>query len=223
MPPIPVVAPTIVRVTFHHNLGNGRHADIVNDISVDEGTGSDRNTVVPLVAAAAGRQWQLSVCTDFSNAITYTGGSFMDLDSLSSIGGTFGPSPGAPVNSGAASAVCPPNVAMLITKHCSHTRSQRDGRMFIPGVIENAVSDTGDISTAHSGGTLSNVQDWFEAVNDVLAPGATTALRVVHVEGHTGVPEPGLPNGRPNAWSSSDVTTLSVATRVVTQRRRNRP
>lgn len=218
----PVVAPTVVRIGLNHNLGNGRHATVVIDLSVDEGVAGNRTTAVANAALATGQAWQDKIMTIASNALSYTGGQYTDLDSLAATSGSFGPAAGHPVNGGAASATCPPNVAMLVTKHCAHSRAQRPGRMYVPGVIENQVSDQGDISSTQLAGNQTAFNLLLAQLQGSLISGATTAWRVVHVNGHDGVVAPGFPNGHPNSWSSSDVTALTCQTRVATQRRRNR-
>lgn len=218
----PVVAPTIVRIGLNHNLGNGRHATCIIDLSVDPGVLGDRPTPVANAALAVGQKWQDRIMAIASNAITYTGGNYTDLDSLESGSGSFGPVAGHPVNGGSASAVCPPNVAMIVTKNCAHSRAQRPGRMYVPGCIENQVSDQGDISGSQLSGQQTAFDGLLADLNGTLISGASTAWRVVHVTGHDGVAVPGHPHGLPNAWSSSDVTSLTCQTRVGTQRRRNR-
>lgn len=224
MAPIPVVAPTIVRVTLQHNLGNGRHADVVWDYSVDEGTGSDRSTVAGIAANELGKAWQNNVCHLFSSAISYTGGVYMDLDSLDATGGIFGPNTSLPVNGGGtAEPIAPPNVAMLIRKVCAHTRSQRNGRSFIPAVVEGAIDNAGQIDSGQRAGWLTAMNNFINAVNGTGDPvtGADTALRVVHVTGHAASEGPGIPP-KPNAWSSSDIISFNIDAKVASQRRRNR-
>jgi hypothetical protein len=95
--------------------------------------------------------------------------------------------------------------------------------MFLPGAAENEVGPDGTITTVSRTAWTGNLEAFRADINGVLLfPPATTAWRVVHVAGHTGSPEPGYPNGKPNAWSSSDVTAVSVDTKVATQRRRLR-
>lgn len=218
----PVIAPTIVRIALNHNLGNGHHSTNIIDLNVDEGPTASRPDVVANAALAVGQHWQEDICVLMSNTLTYTGGTYTDLDSLTSTSGSFGPVPGKPVNSGAASAISPVNVAMLVTKHCHHTRTQRPGRMYIAGVIENQVDDHGIISSGQLAGWQTALNLFQTHMNSLGISGATTAWRVVHVTGHTGSPVPGFPHGRPNAWDSTDITNVTAESLVATQRRRNR-
>lgn len=222
MPPIPVVAGTIVRIGLNTNLGNGRHSTNLVDVSVDEGIAGDRETAVINTALAVGQAWQDDIAMTMPNAVNYTGGQYIDLDSLTGVSGTFGFVPGHPVNSGTTSSTLSPQVAILIHKHCAHSRSQRAGRMFLPAAQESAVDDAGRVQSAFATFMQTKLDAFATKINGSLISGADTAWRVVHVTGHTGVPEPGFPLGRPNAWDSSDVTSTSIDGVVGTQRRRNR-
>lgn len=222
MAPIPVIAPTIVRVSLHHNLANGRHADCVLDVSLDEGLDADRPESVANMALALGQLWQDTICTEIHAPCTYTGGSYTDLDSLDSTTGSFGAVPGHPVNNPSPAETPPPQVALLVTKVCHHARNQRNGRLYMPGLREDFTSSTGDIGGSYLTGIQSKFDALLAGVNDAggLGDSGTTALRVVHVTGHEATSDGSV--GRPNAWSSSDVLNFVVNTRVATQRRRNR-
>jgi len=215
MAPIPVVAPTIIRYSMNQTIANGRKATVILDISVDE-TGVSRAAAVNAVTPDVVQQYQDNVCSQFPTSITFIGASFTDLDSLDGISGTQGPISGHPVHGSGTGAQQAPQVCTLIHKICSHDRQQRNGRMFFPWITEASVGNDGLVDPAH----VTFMNDMMNGLKDDLADlSATTfesvAWRVVHVEGHA-------PDGRPNAWSSSDITSLSCDSRVATQRRRNR-
>lgn len=222
MPPIPIIAPTIVRITMHTNLGNGRVANNIIDLSVDGPSGSDRPSVVNEIVTQVRDLWQDHMVGGISSSWSFTGGTYTDLDSLATVSGAFGINGSKPVNGGGAASMSPPNVAFLVHKLCGHTRTQRNGRMYFPGVVEGSVSDGGDIDGTHTSGLAAGLETFRIALSDDLPGGGTTAWRVVHVTGHDGVPAPGHPLGKPNAWDSTDITGFSVETRVGTQRRRVR-
>lgn len=222
MPVIPVVAPTILRMTMHTNLGNGRIANNVLDVSVDIASGATRDATILTLVPQIRDLWQDHLVGGMGNSYSFTGGTYTDLDSMASISGSFGVNGSKPVNSGSASAMTPPNACFLVTKNCAHTRTQRAGRWYFPAVIENTVDDHGDIDGTHTSGLAAGLETMRIALSTGLGGGASTAWRVVHVTGHDGTPVPGHPHGRPNAWNSTDVTGFTVATRVGTQRRRVR-
>jgi hypothetical protein len=210
-------------VSLHHNLGNGRHADVVWDYSVDEGSGADRHTVAAIAAGEVGKAWQQHFIDQVSGAISYTGGSYLDLDSLDGTGGVFGPFSGLPVNGGTTPGTVAPQNAVLAHKICAHNRRQRNGRCFIPGLSEAGVDNFGRIDAGIQTGWRTKLNDFLNALNGTGDPvsGADTAIRVVHVTGHADPEGPGKPP-RPNAWSSSDVTDIQIDGLIATQRRRNR-
>lgn len=212
---IPVVAPTIVRVSLHHNLTNGRFAYVVLDVSAEGGSGSDRATYVPLVAASLGKSWQTSIVPNIFSPVSYTGGSYVDLDSLDSTAGSFGPDGSAPI-AGPAHEVPPPSVALLVTKNCHHSRSQRNGRLYMPGIREDFIDAKGEIGGSYMTGLQNSFDSFLADVAGTggLVPSIDTALRVVHVTGHT--------DGKPSSWDSSDISSFTVQSRVGTIRRRNR-
>ncbi len=221
--PIEIIAPTIVRFTMKHTLADGRLMDNVVDVSLDE-NGTTRHDAVSAIVPKIRDAWQTRTLSVVSNTVTFTGGHYIDLDSLGGISGDFTPNSGiSNIGIGSAPAL-PPAVAYLIIKSCAHNRRQRAGRMYISGADEASVDAGGVLgSTVRTG--LNAAFAGLKA--DILAAGAifppaTTAWRVVHIAGYDGVVAPGFPLGRPNAWSSSDVTSATADTHVGTQRRRQR-
>lgn len=222
MAPIPIVAGTIVRFSMQHTLADARVGDIIIDISLDEFAGSRSSAVDALVPKVVG-QWQDDISAGTLASVTFTGARFLDIDSLSGHGGFQGPIAGKPLNGGTSAPAAPPNVCYLIHKQCVHNRQQRNGRLYMPGVIESGVDDGGVVLPAQQ----TNWNGHFNAFKSnvgsgLFFPPASTAWRVVHVTGHTGDPSPGFPNGKPNAWNSSDVDNCSTDSKVATQRRRLR-
>jgi len=207
---------------MYHSVPGGRSAVCIIDISVDQFVGSRAtsvNNVVPKVMVS----WQEKVVKYMSNDFSFTGCRYLDLDSTDGTGGFSPPVVGHPVNSGGSTAQAPPNVCMLVHKQCGHNRAQRNGRMFLPGAAENEVANDGTLTTVARTAWTGNVEAFrADVASGVFFPPATTSWRVVHVAGHTGSPLPGYPNGKPNAWSSSDISSVSVDTKVATQRRRLR-
>lgn len=222
MAPIPVVAPTIVRFSLRHNVPGGRVANTVHDVSLDEFAGSRSAAVTALVPLVVG-QYQDSVAAFLPLGVTFTGCQFLDIDSLTGHGGFQAPVGGKPVTGTVGGALQPPEVTWLLHKQCVHNRTERNGRVYHPGVREAEVDDAGVVLPAVATLVAGWFNNWKNAINDgIFFPPATVALRVVHVAGHTGVPLPGFPNGKPNAWTSSDVDSFQVDNKVGTQRRRLR-
>lgn len=216
MAPIPVVAPTCVRFTMMNLTPAGRFADNVVAISLDE-TGVSRieavNTLVPLVVGV----WQENISVLMSADYSFVGANWTDLDSLDAISGFQGPIAGKPIHGVSSTNDLTPNTAYLIHLQCSHNRAQRNGRLFLTSIADSLV-DNGGVVSAGTVTALSGAANGFRTdVNDLSATGLeSVAWRVIHVEGHD--PD----SGRPNAWSSSDVSSCSADARVATQRRRLR-
>jgi hypothetical protein len=220
--PIVVVAPTIVRFSFQHSVPGGRVADVIMDVSLDEFVGS-RTTAVNGLVPAVVESWQDFPVNNLPSQVKFTGARFLDIDSEDGHGGFQAPIAGHPITGGGSPALTTPNIAILIHKQCVHSRSERNGRTYMPGVAELAVDEAGTLATADKNAWQTAFTNFKNDVDGGLFfPPATVALRVVHVAGHTGVPQPGFPDGLPNEWSSSDITSFQVDSKVATQRRRLR-
>jgi hypothetical protein len=190
---------------------------------VDEVSSTRHDAVLGCVDATA-KAWQDNIMPALANPITFLGGHYLDLDSLGGVSGDFGPHAGSPIAGAFSPQMASPNNAYLVTKHTPHTRRQRSGRTYLPGVSETNVDTAGIIDSGtqtYINGKLSSFLSALNNVASVTHP-ATTAWRVVHIVGYDGVPAPGYPNGRPNAWNSTDVSSATVDPKVATQRRRLR-
>lgn len=218
----PIIAPTIVRFSMHHRGFGPRPFFSVLDVSVDE-TGVSRNEACVAVAPDVVRVYQENVCGNLPNGTAFLDASWLDLDSEDGTTGSVGPQPGQPVAGGPGVSFAPPNVNILAHLQCVHTRSQRNGRKFFPAVAEGEVDNGGLLSAGIKTLWLNGLNGLRSDLADLSATAfESVAWRVVHVEGHTGTPVPGFPNGYPNAWSSSDVDSISIDALAATQRRRLR-
>lgn len=221
MPPIPIVAPTIVRFSFQHSNPTGRPTHCIMDVSMDE-EGVSRTDALADMTGPVVQAWQDKMMPVLFTDLTFFGARWIDLDTLDSSSGFQPPIAGHPTTGAVSSTQLAPNTALLVHKVCGHTRSQRNGRMFFPSVQETVVDNAGIVLPAHKTAVETAFNNFRVAVEGItVVPGASFALRVVHVDGHE-EPVPPATTGRPNAWSSSDITSFSVDSRVATQRRRLR-
>lgn len=219
---IEMVAPTIVRFSMQHSVASGRTADMIVDISLDEFSETRHDAVAILVPYVCGI-WQDKLAAFMPAGSNYVGSRWIDLDSIGGTSGFQGPIAGKPVHGAGGVTWTPPSVSMLVHKQCLHNRNQRNGRMFVPAVDEGSVDDGGLLSGSFISLWQPRLDALLSALNTIPAGTTwTTAWRVVHVTGHTGTPVPGHPNGLPNAWSSSDIDSLTIDGRAATQRRRLR-
>lgn len=216
MAPIPVVAPTCVRFTFHQTGPGGRPFDMVWDVSLDE-TGVSRETAVGVLVPGVVTNYQDNLAAFLHSAYTFTGATWLDIDSLDGTGGFEPAHSGHPVHGSDASTLLPPQVCFLIHKNCGHNRAQRNGRSYFPGVAETNADNAGVVLPATANALRDAAEGFRTDIRDMTSTSfESVALRVVHVTDHD--PD----TGRPNAWSSSDVDSCSADPRVATQRRRLR-
>jgi len=221
MPPVVVVAPTVCRFTLKHTVSGGRPCYCSVDVSIDE-FGSTRHAAIASTATGVRNAWQSNMVPQANVGTTFTGISWVDLDSEDGETGSLSPDGARPLVGMQSGAQTPPNVSGLIKKRVSSARGTRSGRMYWPPLSEGGVDDAANLAS----GTRTNLETAAGAFNTAIqAIGVgivgTVAWRVVHVVGH-GPPEPGYPNGKPNEWSSSDITSITVDSKVATQRRRVR-
>jgi hypothetical protein len=200
---------------MQHNVNGGRVADVISDVSLDEFAVSRETAVldiVPDVVAA----WQDKIMAGVGNSVTFTGCRWLDIDSLDGIGGFQGPVGSHPTVGAVGGAQSPMSVAFLVHKQCFHTRRQRNGRWYIPGVAESDTDDSGGVVSSARTRVQNITEDYRAAVNALGLPaGITVAMRVVHITSVDG-------DGDPESWNSTDIDSLSVDARVATQRRRLR-
>ena len=217
---VTIIAPTILRATFHQTLANNRTSDNVFDISVDGQGVIDRDTVLADLLSHLTGFWQDSGLHAYSVNSHFTGASFVDLDSPDGATGSLGPNPAKQLIGNVTGSVCPPNVSSLTTKVTISRRGEKQGRTYIPDVPEAQTGDNGSLSSAHQ--VL--VHDSLEAFRTKLgtyefvpASGINpVAMRVVHVH----KPDTSVPSTW--TWTSSTVDSLITDDFCATQRRRLR-
>lgn len=209
-------------MNFQGFVAGGHRWNSVLDFSVDEEGGTRQQVLEDFVNNATGL-FQTYFVQNVHQSVNFTGAVWLDIDSLSGAGGIVTPRPGKPVYGVQSGAALTPNACFLIKKQCTHTRRQRTGRMYFPGVPEGWADDAGTLSSTAITNLGGAAQGFRQAIIDLEDPGGPTyAWRVVHISNYSGISEPGWPNGRPTAWSSSDVTAAVLDTKVATQRRRLR-
>ena len=206
-----IVAPTIVRVGFNWAMSNGQIGTVLWDLSVDIGVTAERPTALPGVVLQLQDAYQDHIAVMQQKPVEYTGCSYHDLDSLDATSGLLARNGSKPFNNGStAQQPTPPQVAVLVRKLCTHTRRQRPGRSYQPGIATTNVNGDGKIVAS----SLTTIQTGFTAfltaANAIDEPGldAQCALRVVH-------------KVFPAGWNSSDITSLEVQPYVATQRGRS--
>lgn len=213
---IPLVAGSIVRFTMHHTGPGSPPMDCVWDVAIDE-TGVSREVAVADTAPLVVGVYQENLANFLHTAYSFLGATYLDVDSLDGIGGFIGPQSGKPIHGTGSDPLSPPQVNYVVTKQCAHNRRQRNGRMYFPGVAEANVANDGTVLAGVKTALNDACNGFRTDVNDLSATFLeTAALRVVHVVNHDSS------TGRPNEWSSSDITGFTCLDKVGTQRRRLR-
>jgi hypothetical protein len=111
----------------------------------------------------------------------------------------------------------PQNTAVLVRKNTGLGGRRNRGRMYIPGVPEGSVSSSGALFVAYQTEFQSDINNW-QAANIALIDIEFHALfHATPDDTSTGVPVP-----QP-AIAPSAVTSMTVQSKVATQRRRLRP
>lgn len=208
---------------MQHTVAGGRPANCIIDMNIDE-AGTTRHDAVMAVAPAVRDAWQDAMVGTMPATVSFTGCHYIDLDSLGGLSGQLGFNAAKPKVGTGAPPVSPPSVSPLVHKVASATRGTRNGRMYLPGITEGLVGDDGNIVAAY----VTTVNNALNALKNALNssgsvfPPADCKWRVVHVVGHESTPSPGYPNGKPNAWNSTDVQSAFIDAKAATQRRRLR-
>lgn len=221
LPPVHILAPTIVRYTFKHDTAAANNADNVVDISIDAaGTVSRDDSVDDFNSHICG-MWQDTVLQCFGTSTLFLGASWIDLDSADGRTGTLGPAAAHPTHGVQTPPFAPPSISYLVHKNTVSRRGERGGRMYIPDVPEASVNDAGGLSggaialiEGEVGGFRTNILGYTNTVAGTAFNPA--AWRVVHVHK--------LDKLDPTTWtwSSSDVTSIRCDPIVGSQRRRQR-
>lgn len=138
-----------------------------------------------------------------SAGISVTGGFYTDLRTSS---GASGPTAaiGPPVQGGGSGTMCPPNTAGLVKLATSGSRSQRSGRMFLPGIDEDQVDAAGNMTS----GLVGDLQTAMDAFWDEL-----TGINIIPVVNS---------KTSETTYAPATVTGMIVQEKVATQRRRLR-
>jgi hypothetical protein len=217
LPPVHILAPTIVRYTFRHQIAGSKPADNVMDVSIDSEPTSARDTQVDIMNGVMCQLWQDHVVKWGSTTVFFMGAHWIDLNSLSGRTGDLAPHSGSPTNGTSAGPCASRAVSHLIHKLSTTARSQRQGRTYYPGVREGDIDESGNLSAGQVASMTSNFENFRTAISDQLSElEGTAALRTVHV--HKANPL----DPTTWVWTSSTVNACVCDPMVGTQRQRQR-
>lgn len=217
--PVIVIAPQCVRYGFQHDIPGDHPATCTFDVEIDVSAGGRDDCVKDFTSHIAGH-WQDAMLQQLSPDVTFTGGTYLDLDSADGISGTFAPAAGHPTTGGlTGTSMTSPQVAYLIHKVAGASRSARNGRMYVPGVAENQIDVSGRVAPSFISTYETHLHDLLVNISgEAGTPTASysAAMRVVHVH------KPDKDDPGTWTWSSSTVDALRVDPVCATQRRRLR-
>lgn len=118
----------------------------------------------------------------------------------------------SPVNGLANSSALPPNSAVLIRKQTGLAGRRGRGRMYVPGVLEGSVDNVGLLTSTYRGSLQTAYDLWLTGLEEGVSSILPMPPVVLHRSEGAGV-EP----------APTPVTSLTVETKIATQRRRLRP
>ena len=186
------------QITVRGNQPSGDWANVFHVIGLG-GSPPDLETAAQTLLD----QYCETILTVLTAQITVVDAAWVDLSSLSGASGVVTPAGGS--QSGSATGFgAPTNTAILITWAALGTRTQRNGRTYLPGVDEDLVDTAGLLTSGYQTDINDQVQAFLEALDF-----ASIAL-VVNSKATGGSYEP------------RTITGGSVSGRVATQRRRLR-
>jgi hypothetical protein len=220
LPPVHILAPTIVRYTFQHTLASGPKCDNVMDISVEGDTVHPRDMVIDDFNMHICGYWQDTALARYSSLTAFNGAAWIDQNDVSGRTGHLGPAGGHPTHGSLNGPFAPPNVSVLVRKQTASHRGQRGGRTYIGDTQESAADDRGNLAAGTVTATDTAMNAFRTAVAGYNLEGfdiaQIAAVRVVHVH------KPDKLDPSTWTWSSTDVSSFSTDTMVATQRRRLR-
>jgi len=111
--------------------------------------------------------WQDHILSRLTDGYALIDAVWRSLDRDDTNQGTITPDPAKPLSGGIAEEGCPPNVAYLVKKITNNRqRGQRDGRMFLAGVPEGGVTESGALVAAYATDTNTAITAFLDGVND---------------------------------------------------------
>lgn len=204
-------APECVRYTLHGSY-LGRPVANVLDMFIDQPAGSVSHEIMFETAGDILNNWADHIVPGLSEHYTFERITWLDLGD----GGWTGERTSTsehdlPLAGSETSQPISANTSMLVLKSTEAKRGERQGRMFLPGLVEQYVE--GNFITPSFVGPFNadGLQPFLDGISDEIPSAPYSRYPVViHTKG-----------GVFQSWSR--ITALTLQGRVASQRRRNRP
>lgn len=222
----PLIANDMVRFTVNGNYAGRLIANVFDMALVQDGTPTQRATAIAAQAGVIVSAWADEICELLVDDYTATSVSWLDLSSLNgSVGQTsIGPGTDFPKAGEDITNPMPGSVAYRVLKNTTPQRGQRQGRMYLVGVPENATTTTApnNVSSATVTAWNTKLAAFLSAINvgtSQVPPAYEARLGVIHT--HVDKVDP----DDPSTWvlvyeGSSLVNSLTMGSLLGTQRRR---
>lgn len=212
------IVPGVCRYAINGRAA-GRNVVNVLDYKIDTtGTTADRAQSCSDQAGILINQWATSIMPILHSTYSFESVTFADLDSANGTTGSRSITSlrSLPIAGGGTGDALPSNAAGLITKVTNSARGQRNGRLYL-----SPHGETNSIGNELIGVVRDDWQARFTAFlgdteqSDPNLGVYTSEMVVVHIETRDLA-------GNPATGSSTNVSAMSVQTRLATQRRRLR-
>lgn len=215
--PVVIVAPTIVRYTFRNDMGNGKTADNVVDISLESSFTATRADAIADLHDDVIKAWQDKVVGPSWQYGNFVGAHWIDLHSADGETGELAPVAGHPITGTATGAMMAPNCCYLIHKNSTARRGQRQGRMYMVGVAEADADNLGRLTGAVVTSQTTRFEQFRSTIDAIASLSIESAAwRTVHVRKIEKL-DPAT-----WTWTSSTIDSVSCDPVIATQRRRMR-
>jgi hypothetical protein len=211
-------APLLVEYAFHGIHTNGREITNIWHEELESAGGTDRPVAIAGVAAVIRDGWQDQILDRLSNNYTFTGISWVDLDTIDGTTGAIGPNGALPLTGASTTEAAEPQVSVLAHKRTISTRTQRAGRTYFSPIPDATADENGVFVAGQQASWNTTLTNYFNTTNALVGG----FLAIAHV-GHWQIP-PGPPPPTPVEvpGTSTQMTAFEVDTMVATQRRRLR-
>lgn len=208
-----VFAQNVCEMAIKATYAGRPHVNVLHFFN-DEGAVSDAGKARDVLNA-----WQDHILSFLQSAYVLNSADWRSLDPDDQNSGTLTPDPAKNQAGTQAAPGAPPNVAYLIRKQSENRpRGRRDGRIFLGGVNENAVTDAGVIIPEFFDAINVDLGEFIDSVNDdVFGAGGGSGLCVLET-----TPASRAPGTQQVTVSSRPIIGLAVDQLVSTQRDRLR-
>lgn len=216
-----LIAPGIARYSIEHTY-LGRPAVNILDVDLTATTSapSSRALAVREVGELIVDLWTTTIMQILNTGVSFRQVSYVDLNTEDGSTGTITGTVATPLPQGGAVSGegISANTSILVTKQGLSARGQRNGRWFLPGIVEGNIT-----GNTLAGSFMTTVIGWCDQFlaefNEATGTFTTSQSAVILHTKNTGTKEDPIII----VTGSSPIRELTPNSQVASQRRRNRP